>query len=207
MHWSSRYISLDWYEEQLAERKREWQIQLDEEMYQNEKDRQLYEQLFQEEYDEKTSQQTKELKVISNKEDKVQFTQQLQKVTYLLEQSNIAKASLEEQNLQLQNQIKGERRLMASTLKKQKEKEDVLRERDEIIQSLENKLDEEKKEEKKLRRGLQEKIESLQLHLHQHVKDHKDVSVQFDYLIPQSGLSFYPDSFNVYMHAYGFNIM
>ncbi|XP_011405977.2 PREDICTED: uncharacterized protein LOC105313890 [Amphimedon queenslandica] len=185
MHWSSRYIYLDWYEEELAERKREWQIQLDEEVYQIDKDRQ-YEQLFQDEYDEEIFQQTKELKVILKKENEAQFTQQLQKVTYLLEQLYIAKASLEEQNLQLQNQIKEEQRLMASTLKKQKEREDAHEEQDEIIKSLENKLDEEKKEEKKLRQGLQEKIESLQQQLHQQVKDHKDASVQFDYLIPQS---------------------
>ena len=152
-------------------------------MYQNKKDRQ-YEQLFQEEYDEKIFQQTK---VIQEKENEAQLTQQLQKATHLLEQLNIANASLEEHNLKLQNQIREERRLVASTLKKQKEKEVVLREKDEIIKSLENKLDEEKKEEKKLRQGLQEEINSLE-QLHQ-MKVHKDVSVQFDYLIPQSGMS------------------
>ena len=81
--------------------------------------------------------------------------------------------------------------LMASSLKKQKEKDmetDLHSEKDEIIKFLGNKLDEEKKEEKKLRQGLQEEITSLQQQLHSQVKDHKEVSVQFDYLIPQSGM-------------------
>ena len=48
-------------------------------------------------------------------------------------------------------------------------------EKDEIIESLKTKLDDEKKEEKKLREVLQEEIESLQQQLQQ-------------FIIPQSGM-------------------
>ena len=70
---------------------------------------------------------------------------------------------------------------------KQKGKQVTASEKDEIIESLKTKLEDEKKEEKKLRQELLEKIESLQQQLQQ-VKDHKEVGVQFDYLIPQSGM-------------------
>ena len=70
---------------------------------------------------------------------------------------------------------------------KQKGKQVTASEKDDIIKSLKTKLDDEKKEEKKLREELLEEIESLQQQLQQ-VKDHKEVGVQFDYLIPQSGM-------------------
>ena len=69
---------------------------------------------------------------------------------------------------------------------KHKGKQVTASEKDEIIESLKTKLDDEKKEEKKLREELQEEI-ALQQQLKQ-VKDHKEVGVQFDYLIPQSGM-------------------
>ena len=55
------------------------------------------------------------------------------------------------------------------------------------LNRLKTKLDDEKKEEKKLRQELQEKVESLEQQLQQ-VHYHKEVGVQFDYLIPQSGV-------------------
>ena len=61
---------------------------------------------------------------------------------------------------------------------KQKGKEvktDTDSEKDEGIESLKNKVDEEKKEEKKLRQELQEKVESLEQKLQQ-------------FIIPQSGM-------------------
>ena len=61
---------------------------------------------------------------------------------------------------------------------KQKGKEvktDTVSEKDEEIESLKNKLEEEKKEEKKLRQELQEKVESLKHQLQQ-------------FIIPQSGM-------------------
>ena len=58
---------------------------------------------------------------------------------------------------------------------KQKGKQVTANEKDEIIESLKTKLDDEKKEEKKLRQELLEEIESLQQQLQQ-------------FIIPQSGM-------------------
>ena len=84
------------------------------------------------------------------------------------------KATLEEQNKKLQQELQKEKHL-TSCLIKQKEKEaktDTVSEKDEEINSLKNKLEEEKKEEKKLRQGLQKKVESLEQ----------------QFIIPQSGM-------------------
>ena len=58
---------------------------------------------------------------------------------------------------------------------KQKGKQVTASEKDDIIESLKTKLDDEKKEEKKLREELQEKVESLEQQLQQ-------------FIIPQSGM-------------------
>ena len=107
---------------------------------------------------------------------------QLQEANTLLQQ---AENSQEE----LHKELKEERQL-SSSLMKQKGKQVTASEKDEIIESLKTKLDDEKKEEKKLRQELLEEIESLQQQLQQ-VKDHKEVGVQFDYLTPQSGMCVY----------------
>ena len=104
---------------------------------------------------------------------------QLQEANTLLQQA-------EKYKEELHKELKEERQL-SSSLMKQKGKQVTASEKDEIIESLKTKLDDEKKEEKKLRQELQEEIESLQQQLQQ-VKDHKEVGVQFDYLIPQSGM-------------------
>ena len=104
---------------------------------------------------------------------------QLQEANTLLQQA-------EKYKEELRKELKEERQL-SSSLMKQKGKQVTASEKDEIIESLKTKLDNEKKEEKKLREELQEEIESLQQQL-QEVKDHKEVGVQFDYLIPQSGM-------------------
>ena len=103
---------------------------------------------------------------------------QLQEANTLLQQA-------EKYKEKLHKELKEERQL-SSSLMKQKGKQVTASEKDEITESLKTKLDNEKKEEKKLREELQEEIESLQQKLQQ-VKDHKEVGVQFDYLIPQSG--------------------
>ena len=100
---------------------------------------------------------------------------QLQEANTLLQQA-------EKYKEELHKELKEERQL-SSNLMKQKGKQVTASEKDEVIESLKTKLDDEKKEEKKL----QEEIESLQQQLQQ-VKDHKEVGVQFDYLIPQSGM-------------------
>ena len=104
---------------------------------------------------------------------------QLQEANTLLQQA-------EKYKEELHKELKEERQL-SSSLMKQKGKQVTASEKDEIIESLKTKLDDEKKEEKKLRQELLEEIDSLQQQLQQ-VKDHKEVGVQFDYLIPQSGM-------------------
>ena len=104
---------------------------------------------------------------------------QLQEANTLLQQA-------EKYKEELHKELKEERQL-SSNLMKQKGKQVTASEKDDIIESLKTKLDDEKKEEKKLRKELLEEIESLQQQLQQ-VKDHKEVGVQFDYLIPQSGM-------------------
>ena len=104
---------------------------------------------------------------------------QLQEANTLLQQAEKSKEALH-------HELKEERQL-SSSLMKQKGKQVTASEENEIIELLKTKLDDEKKEEKKLREELQEEIESLQQQLQQ-VKDHKEVGVQFDYLIPQSGM-------------------
>ena len=104
---------------------------------------------------------------------------QLQDANTLLQQA-------EKYKEELHKELKEERQL-SSSLMKQKGKQVTASEKDEIIESLKTKLDDKKKEEKKLRQELLEEIESLQQQLQQ-VKDHKEVGVQFDYLIPQSGM-------------------
>ena len=99
---------------------------------------------------------------------------QLQEANTLLQQA-------EKYKEELHKELKEERQL-SSSLMKQKGKQVTASEKDEIIESLKTKLDDEKKEEEKLRQ-----VESLQQQLQQ-VKDHKEVGVQFDYLIPQSGM-------------------
>ena len=103
-----------------------------------------------------------------------------------LQEANTLLQEAEKYKEELHKELKEERQL-SSNLMKQKGKQVTASEKDEIIESLKTKLDDEKKEEKNLREELLEEIESLQQQLQQ-VKDHKEVGVQFDYLIPQSGM-------------------
>ena len=103
-----------------------------------------------------------------------------------LQEANTLLQRAEKYKEELHKELKEERQL-SSSLMKQKGKQVTASEKDEIIESLKTKLDNEKKEEKKLRQELLEEIESLEQQLQQ-VKDHKEVGVQFDYLIPQSGM-------------------
>ena len=103
-----------------------------------------------------------------------------------LQEANTLLQRAEKYKEELHKELKEERQL-SSSLMKQKGKQVTASEKDEIIESLKTKLDDEKKEEKKLRQELLEEIESLQQQLQQE-KNHKEVGVQFDYLIPQSGM-------------------
>ena len=92
---------------------------------------------------------------------------QLQEANTLLQQA-------EKYKEELNKKLKEERQL-SSSLMKQKGKQVTASEKDEIIESLKTKLDDEKKEEKKLRKELLEEIESLEQQLQQ-------------FIIPQSGM-------------------
>ena len=89
-------------------------------------------------------------------------------------QHQLSIESLTKQVEKLQEELKEERQL-SSSLMKQKGKQVTASEKDEIIESLKTKLDDEKKEEKKLRQELLEEIESLEQQLQQ-------------FIIPQSGM-------------------
>ena len=95
------------------------------------------------------------------------FALQLQEANTLLQQA-------EKYKEELHKELKEERQLSSSFMK-QKGKQVTANEKDEIIESLKTKLDDEKKEEKKLRQELLEEIESLQQQLQQ-------------FIIPQSGM-------------------
>ena len=92
---------------------------------------------------------------------------QLQEANTLLQQA-------EKYKEELNKELKEERQI-SSSLMKQKGKQVTASEKDDIIESLKTKLDDEKKEEKKLRQELQEKVESLEQQLQQ-------------FIIPQSGM-------------------
>ena len=92
---------------------------------------------------------------------------QLQEANNLLQQAENYKE-------ELNKELKDERQLSSSFMK-QKGEQVTASEKDEIIESLKTKLDDEKKEEKKLRQELQEKVESLEQQLQQ-------------FIIPQSGM-------------------
>ena len=99
--------------------------------------------------------------------NQVTLALQLQDANTLLQQA-------EKYKEELHKELKEERQL-SSSLMKQKGKQVTASEKDEIIESLKTKLDDEKKEEKKLRQELQEKVESLEQQLQQ-------------FIIPQSGM-------------------
>lgn len=103
---------------------------------------------------------------------------QLQEATALLQQSEITKSSPEQRSEHLQKELKEERQLLSSLIKQRQCKTDPLS----------SNCDEAKEEEERqVREELQQKIEALQQQLQQ-VKDCKEVAVQFDYLIPHSGI-------------------
>ena len=91
-----------------------------------------------------------------------------------LQDANTLLQRAEKYKKELHKELKEERQLSSSFMK-QKGKQVTAIEKDEIIESLKTKLDNEKKEEKNLRQKLQEKVESLEQQLQQ-------------FIIPQSGM-------------------
>ena len=210
--WSTSEIPLDEYQEKIQERRREWEESQEREIMHLKQHLKEREEELQEERRMKTQDESlvkareDELqRVIKEKEqlqedhhhqlllrDKEQQEreQQLQTnqatLALQLQEANTLLQQAEKYKEELHKELKDERQI-SSSLMKQKGKQVTASEKDEIIESLKTKLDDEKKEEKKLREELLEEIESLQQQLQQ-VKDHKEVGVQFDYLIPQSGM-------------------
>ena len=193
--WSTSEIPLDqyqeklkerWYElpsgkeimrleQQLKEREEELQKELQEERRMKAQHESLVkarEDELQRLIKEKEQLQEDHQLLLRDKEQQLQTNQatlalQLQKANTLLQQA-------EKYKEELHKELKEERQLSSSFMK-QKGKQVTASEKDEIIELLKTKLDDEKKEEKKLRQELLEEIESLQQQLQQ-------------FIIPQSGM-------------------
>ena len=210
--WSISEIPLDQYQEKLQERwdelpsgkeimRLKQQLKEREEELQEERRMKIQDELLVKAREEELQRLIKEKEqlqedhhqLLLRDKEQQEREQQLQtnqaRLALQLREANTLLQQAEKYKEELHKELKDERQL-SSSLMKQKGKQVTTSEKDEIIESLKTKLDDEKKEEKKLRQELLEEIESLQQQLRQ-VKDHKEVGVQFDYLIPQSGMCVY----------------
>ena len=137
-------------------------------------------------------------------------SEQLHSSLILYTETQQAKAALEKHIEQLLKELE-EYKILTAKLMKQKgretnetaldseneemkgteeEEKTGLSEKDEMIQSLKDKIDEEKREEKRLREELNQEIDILQLQLQansQRPEEVKDIGIQFDFTIPQFG--------------------
>ena len=199
--WSTSEIPLDqyqeklqerWYElpsgkeimrlkQQLKEREEELQKELQEERRMKTQDESLVkarEDELQQLIKEKKQLQEDHHQLLLRDKEQQEREQQLQTnqatLALQLQEANTLLQQAEKYKEELHKELKGERQL-SSSLMKQKGKQVTANEKDEIIESLKTKLDDEKKEEKKLRQELLEEIESLQQQLQQ-------------FIIPQSGM-------------------
>ena len=207
--WSTSEIPLDQYQEKLQERwyelpsgkeimRLKQQLKEREEELQEERRMKTQDELLVKAREDELQRLIKEKKqlqedhhqLLLRDKEQQEREQQLQTnqatLALQLQEANTLLQQAEKYKEELHKELKEERQLSSSFMK-QKGKQVTASEKDEIIESLKTKLDDEKKEEKKLREELLEEIESLQQQL-QLVKDHKEVGVQFDYLIPQSGM-------------------
>ena len=204
--WSTSEIPLNQYQEKLQERRREWETERlkqqlkerEEELHKERRMKTQHESLVKAREEKLQSlikekeqlQEDHHHQLLLRDKEQQEREQQLQTnqatLALQLQEANTLLQQAEKYKEELHKELKEERQL-SSSLMKQKGKQVTASEKDEIIESLKTKLDDEKKEEKKLRQELLEEIESLQQQLQQ-VKDHKEVGVQFDYLIPQSGM-------------------
>ena len=198
--WSTSVIPLDQYQEKLQERRKEWEeTQIREIMHLKQ---QLKER--EEELKEERRMKTQDESLVKAREDELQRLikekeqlqedhhhqlllrdkeqqereQQLQTnqatLALQLQEANTLLQQAEKHKEELHKELKEERQLSSSFMK-QKGKQVTASEKDDIIEFLKTKLDDEKKEEKKLRQELQEEIESLEQQLQQ-------------FIIPQSGM-------------------
>ena len=197
--WSTSEIPLDQYQEKLQERRREWEEsqereimrlkqqlkERDEELQKERRMKTQHESLVKAREDElqrlvkeKKQLQEDHHQLLLRDKEQQERGQQLQtnQATHALQlqEANTLLQQAEKYKKELHKELKEERQL-SSSLMKQKGKQVTASEKDEIIESLKTKLDDEKKEEKKLRQELQEEIESLEQQLQQ-------------FIIPQSGM-------------------
>ena len=200
--WSTSEIPLDQYQEklqerwdelpsgkeikhlkqQLKEREEELQKELQEERRMKIQDESLVkakeEELQQLIKEKKQLQEDHHHQLLLRDKEQQEREQQLQTnqatLALQLQEANTLLQQAEKYKEELHKELKEERQL-SSSLMKQKGKQVTASEKDEIIESLKIKLDDEKKEEKKLRKELLEEIESLQQQLQQ-------------FIIPQSGM-------------------
>ena len=200
--WSNSEIPLDQYQEklqkrwdelpsgkeimrlkqQLKEREEELQKELQEERRMKTQDESLVkareEELQRLIEEKKQLQEDHHHQLLLRDKEQQEREQQLQTnqatLALQLQEANTLLQQAEKYKEELHKELKEERQL-SSSLMKQKGKQVTASEKDEIIESLKTKLDDEKKEEKKLRQELQEEIESLEQQLQQ-------------FIIPQSGI-------------------
>ena len=108
--------------------------------------------------------------------EKEQFSQRHKEATTQLEIAKKVQISLEKRNKQLQKELNDERqkaeKVQVSFKEHNEQLEKKLKQERQLVSSLMKKPEEAKKQLKEL----------------QQVTDHKEVGVQFDYLIPQSGM-------------------
>ena len=158
-----------------------------------EREREFHQELLQKEIKEKEQMKQDHHQLILREKEQQERMQQLQtnqaKLTLQLQEANTLLHQAEESKEELHKNLKGERQLVSSLMKHGR-KQVAASEKDEMIKLLKTKLDNEKKEEKKIREELHKEIKSLQQQSQQ-VKDHEEVGVQFDYLVPQSGILVY----------------
>ena len=178
--WSTSEIPLDQYQEKLRRR-----ILSDCEEFRRE--REFYQEQLHKEIKEKEQiQQERDEQV----QEKAVLTQQLNETTTLLQiQQSTATVSLEEYQ-QLEKKTKEEKE---EFIQQHKEATTQLKKAEKVQVSLEEhneQLKQELKEERRLVSSLMKKQEEAKKNFKelQQVKDHKEVGVQFDYLIPQSGM-------------------
>ena len=195
--WSTSEIPLDQYQEKLQERWDELPLgkeimylkqqlkEREEELHKERRMKTQHESLFKAREDElqslikeKQLQEDHHHQLLLRDKEQQEREQQLQTnqatLALQLQEANTLLQQAEKYKEELHKELKEERQL-SSSLMKQKGKQVTASEKDEIIESLKTKLDDEKKEEKKLRQELQEEIESLEQQLQQ-------------FIIPQSGM-------------------
>ena len=180
--WSTSVIPLNQYQEKLQKRIlsdfNELELSKKIQLFEDDSQVKAREDELQQVIKEKKQLQEDHHQLLLRDKEQQEREQQLQTnqatLALQLQEANTLLQQAEKYKEELHKELKEERQLSSSFMK-QKGKQVTASEKDEIIESLKTKLDDEKKEEKKLRQELQEKVESLEQQLQQ-------------FIIPQSGM-------------------